>query len=111
MTLGSVIETLRNEQFTSDLLNATGDLALLARIEEAGRPHGETPALYAAHAVARFSHLAGDEDWLALMNSLERSDDPATACLRHMVNWAIKSDAATDQPQGQCSCGSGHCHD
>ena len=40
--------------------------------------------LGAAGAARRFANLASSEDWLALMNVIERADDPGVATLGHM---------------------------
>jgi len=61
---------------------------------------------YAAGAVRRFANLASSEDWLALMNAIERADDPGLDCLTHMLNWSLKRDEAENAPShGGCSCG------
>lgn len=59
-------------------------------------------------AVRRFANLAGSEDWLGLMNVVERTDDPGTGCLVYMVNWSLKKDEALEPPShAGCTCGRG----
>lgn len=106
MLLGSLLSRLQSETASAGLLEATGDLILIARVEEARADHGESAGEYASGAAGRFSRSASDEDWLALMNVIERADDPATACLRHMVEWALKADQPAPVHSG-CSCGKG----
>ena len=60
--------------------------------EDVSRPNTCCP--YASGAVRRFANLAGSEDWLGLMNVVERADDPGTGCLVYMVNWSLKKDEA-----------------
>lgn len=113
MMLGSLLSGLQTPAYAATLIEQTGDLLLLARIEAAGRTFEETPGDYAANAVARFSQAASDEDWLALMTALEKSDAPAITCLGRMVRWALDRDAAELAPVTKsCSCGGqGGCHE
>jgi len=102
MLLGQVIERLVDEGFASEALLALGDLPLLVDVEAAGRKEGISAAVYAAAAARRFASQAADDDWLALMTALERADDPGTACLRQMLVWSLRVDAAAPT----CGCGS-----
>ena len=108
MLLGDIIRELSNEGTAAGALVALGDLPLLLRIDAARAAHEETAGGYAAGAVARFADGAGDEDWLALMNAIERTDDPASACLRRMIEWSLTQDS--DGPENACSCGQHHKH-
>jgi hypothetical protein len=113
MLLGTLLARLETPAYATALLEGSGDLVLLARIEATSAAHDERPGEYAANAVARFSQGASDEDWLALMTALERAQEPAATCLRHMVLWSLEGDA-TPHPQEKagCSCGGqGGCHD
>jgi hypothetical protein len=106
MLLGDIIRDLTDEHCATGALVALGDLPLLAQIETARTAHGETAGAYAANAVARFADGASDEDWLGLMNAVERTDDPAGACLRRMIEWSLKQDA--EDEGHSCSCGHTH---
>lgn len=103
MFLGQVLERLGDDAFATETLLGLDDLPLLVEIETAGRPFGESPAEYAVHAVGRFTAMAGDEDWLKLMTALERADDSAAACLRHMLQWSLHHDRG--EAMGCCSHG------
>ena len=94
MFLGQVLDRLGDAAFATETLLGLGDLPLMVEIETAGRPFGESPADYAVHAVGRFTAQAGDEDWLGLMTALERADDSAATCLRHMLHWSLRQDRA-----------------
>lgn len=112
MLLGSLMARFQSDETSGALLEAMGDVVLLARVHAAGEMHDESPGEYASGAAARFSHQASDEDWLALMNVIERTDDPASACLRHMLEWSLKSETAKPVPHEGCTCGGGGgCHD
>lgn len=112
MVLGQVLERLGDETFAAETLVALEDLNLVVQVEAAGRPFGEGVGEYAAGASRRFAQLASDEDWLALMAVIERADDAGMACLKHMLAWSLRHDAAhgddgkDDGAEGGCG---GHC--
>ena len=66
----------------------------------------ETPGEYASGAVRRFASGAGDEDWLALVGVLARSDDPGRSCLVNMVSWSLAHDKVPPAV-GEHACGCG----
>lgn len=117
MQLGQVIRGFDDEANAAEALVACGDVALLARVDAMTSRFGETVGEYASGAVRRFSSLAESEDWLGLMNVLERSSDPGTGCLTYMVGWSLKQDEAMLASQSNaagshagCTCGgSGGC--
>ncbi len=101
MFLGQVLDRLGDEAFATETLLGLDDLPLMVEIETAGEAFGESATDYAVNAVRRFGALAGDEDWQGLMTALERSDDSASACLRHMLAWSLRHDR--DAPASCCS--------
>jgi hypothetical protein len=103
MLLGQLLERLGDEAIAAEALIALADLPLVAEIENAGRPFGETADVYAAGAARRFATLASDEDWLSLMTALDRADDPGLACLRQMLVWSLRVDQ--QRQRHGCSCG------
>ena len=105
MLLGDLIKQLQTEDHASIVLERIGDLSLFARMQDMAAQHEEAPGEYACGAASRFANRASDEDWLSLMNIIERTDDPATACLRHMIEWSLKDDAKPEEPPHTCSCG------
>jgi hypothetical protein len=110
MHLGEIIRNFSEEATANEALLAVGDLSLLARVGESARRHEETVGEYAAGAVRRFANLASSEDWLALMNAIERADEPGMRCLTQMLHWSLKRDEAQSAPlHGGCSCGGGGC--
>lgn len=113
MLLGTMMSALRDEDIAAATLMELGDIVLVAQVEAARDAHGESIGEYVTGAVQRFALLAQDEDWLALMTALERSDDPAGACLTRMLSWSLARDAhsAEGGAHGGCSCGGGGCHD
>ncbi len=110
MQLGEIIRKFSEETAATEALVACGDLTLLARVGDTAGQYEETVGEYAAGAVRRFANLASSEDWLGLMNVIERADDPGGRCLTHMLQWSLKRDeAASSAPHAGCTCGSGGC--
>jgi hypothetical protein len=116
MLLGAIMNELRDETIAAAALIQLGDLALVARVDAARAPHDESIGEYVSGAAQRFARRASDEDWLALMTALERTDNPAVTCLTTMVWWSIASDAKAFEPDAVasgCACGGsgGTCHE
>lgn len=119
MNLGTLLDALEDEGYAAGALDAIGDVVLLAQVHAVRDLHDETPGEYVANASRRFATRATDEDWLALMNTMERADTPGRAAIAHMVRWGVAADAAdqaaVDNPpaeaadggcaKGSCSCG------
>ena len=112
MLLGTLLRDLQNEDTAAQLLVSLGDIVLLADVDAARAPHGETAGQYTTGAVRRFAAHAGNEDWLRLMTALETSGEPAIACLTTMLRWSIKRDAHEGTHASGCSCNgdAGHGH-
>ena len=112
MQLGNIIRELDSDACASAVLAASGDIILMARVTEMASRFDEDPAEYVSGAVRRFANLAGSEDWLAMMNAVERAADPGVACLVQMIGWSLKQDAApapVAPPHAGCTCGGGDC--
>lgn len=92
MLLGQVLQQLGDATFAAETLIALDDLPLLADLEATCEQFGESAPDYTLGAVRRFSALASDDDWLALMGALERSADPGAACLRKILVWSQRHD-------------------
>lgn len=108
MQLGNLLRQLDDDAHASEVLAASGDVVLMARVHETARRFEENAGEYVAGAVRRFANRAGDEDWLALMTAAERAGDPAVACLVHMIGWSLNEDSAPAvQTKQGCSCGGG----
>ncbi len=103
MQLGEIIKSFSEEAPASEALLACNDIVLFARVGDAANRHDETVGEYAAGSVRRFANLAASEDWLGLMNVIERAQDPGIDCLTYMVNWSLRWDEAPAH-QG-CTCG------
>ena len=117
MQLGEIIRDFNDEASAAEAMIACGDVVLLARVDSMAGRFSESIGEYASGAVRRFANLAGSEDWLGLMNVLERTTDPGAGCLTYMVGWSLKHDEASQAPSAEkghghsgCTCGgSGGC--
>ena len=106
MQLGEIIRSFSEEAPANEALLACSDIVLLARVGVTASRYDETIGEYASGAVRRFANLAANEDWLGLMNVVERADDPGLGCLTYMVNWSLKQDEApAAAAHAGCSCG------
>lgn len=106
MQLGEIISGFTEESQANEALLACNDIVQFARVGEAAAHYEETVGEYAAGAVRRFANLAVSEDWLGLMNVIERASDPGIDCLSYMVKWSLKQDEAPPAPAHQgCTCG------
>jgi len=105
MQLGEIIRSFSKEAPANEALLACNDIMLFAQVGEAAGHYNETVGEYAVGAVRRFANLAVSEDWLALMNVIERSVDPGIDCLTFMVKWSLNQDAAPPAPAHEgCTC-------
>ncbi len=107
MQLGEIIRDFSEEATANEALLACNDISLLARVGEAALRYDETVGEYASGAVRRFANLAASEDWLALMNAIERANDPGIDCLSFMISWSLKQDEVAGPLQSGCSCAAG----
>jgi hypothetical protein len=106
MQLGEIIRTFSEEVAADEALLALDDITLFAEVRHTAERFDETTGEYAAGSVRRFANLASSEDWLGLMNIIERATDPGTDCLSFMVKWSLKQDLKpADEPHAGCTCG------
>jgi hypothetical protein len=106
MQLGEIIRTFSEDVTANEALLALDDISLFAEVKHTAERFDETTGEYAAGSVRRFANLASSEDWLGLMNIIERATDPGTDCLSYMVKWSLKQDAQpAREPHAGCTCG------
>ncbi|MGO9432365.1 hypothetical protein [Rhodoblastus sp.] len=103
MILGDILRQFDDPSVVAAALMQFGDLGLLAQAETKAAAYGETLGEYASASVRLFSNEANDDEWVALMAAMGRTDDPGAACLRFMLEWANLREG---QPAPCCgSCG------
>jgi hypothetical protein len=106
MHLGALIARLENEQDASATIEGLGDLVLYAEVAKAASSFDESPGQYLAASVGEFASAADDEEWMALIAAMERSEEPGRAAITRILRWAMARDHAhAGQPAGTCSCG------
>ncbi|MGP9820756.1 hypothetical protein ACTZWW_12140 [Salinarimonas sp. NSM] len=94
MLLGDIIARLDDEVVAMRALVDLGDLPLLAEVEAAASRDGLTPGGFAARAVQAFTASAGDDDWVSLIGTIGRAEDPGGACLKTMLSFALRATRA-----------------
>jgi hypothetical protein len=87
--LGEILEQLRDRSEVYQLLAETGDLALMARLDQAAHALAADPRDLALRAVRSFAEKADDEAWVKLIGRLQGSQSPAAACLSEMISWSL----------------------
>ncbi len=111
MMLSHILRAFTEHSIADEALLSMGDVVLIALVEQEGALQGETRGEYVSGAVRRFASIASDEDWLAVMNTLERSDKPAADFLRQALGWALKRDQEerlAEPAHSGCGCGGNH---
>jgi hypothetical protein len=112
MVLGDLLKQFDDEAAVAKTLLAIGDTALVVDVGTSAARFGENVGEYAAGATRRFAQMASDDDWLGLMNTLERTTNPGTACLGHILKWALREDGQPRRKSSDCNCcGGGACGD
>jgi|GEM_PF-379444 len=94
MSIDHVAGSLIEEADAEVILHATGDLALVARVNETSASYGQTAGAYAVSALRRYADGATHEQWLSLMTALGQAVDPAAACTLRALAWALDQDEA-----------------
>ncbi len=107
MLLGTLIERLSVDTDAAAALEALSDVVLFAEIETMSSRFGESASEYVAASASRFAAMASDEEWLGMMNAMERAADPAQAVLVCMVRWGLRHDAAEATTSPAFACGNG----
>lgn len=107
MQLGEIIRGFTDNAASAEALIAGRNKVLFTRVAKVAQRYDESVGEYAAGAVRRFANMAVSEDWLGLMNALERGEDPGIDCLTYMVGWSLKQDERPAAQSASCSCGGG----
>lgn len=107
MLLGTLIAKLEDEACATDFIAVLGDLVLYAEIVAAAERFDETPGAYLAASVGEFAAAAADEEWVSLIATVERAEDPGRAAIQRIVRWAMAHESAGAMGAGQsCGCAS-----
>lgn len=87
--LGDTVKRLAEPGVAEATLIEAGELALLARLEQAAPMLGTTAGELAAFVVRRWLAAAADDDWLRLLGVMGRSDQPGLAAIVLMLEQAL----------------------
>jgi hypothetical protein len=82
LMLGDILARLTDETLAVETILGTGDLALLAAVQEHAAAEGLDLAACITQTVQRYTATASDEEWVTLVGMLNRAPDPGTTCLK-----------------------------
>lgn len=89
MMLGDLISQLGDETVALEALIATGDIALIAKVQTAAGNTRVSVGEFIADLIGCFGATAKSDDWIAVMSAAGRSEVPGAACLRVMLSVAL----------------------
>jgi hypothetical protein len=87
--LGDILAQLTDEATASEMILGTGDVTLLAAVQERAAAEGCDLADCVVRTVQRYAAQASDEEWVTLVGMLNRSRDPGTTCLKRAFAHAL----------------------
>lgn len=87
--LGSIVQNLGAPGVAQAALIEAGELALLARVDDAASLLDTEPGELAAYIARRWLAVADDEAWLRLVSVIGRSQQPALAALVMMLEQGL----------------------
>ena len=88
--LGDLLASLTDETTAVETILGVGDLALLTAVREQAAADGVDLAAYVSQTVRRYASQASDEEWITLMGSLNRSQDPGATCLKRAFKHVLR---------------------
>lgn len=91
MLLGDLLGEVERKAGAGRAAALLDDLGLLARVAAAAGRAGMDPDAFVVAAVRRFEREASGEDWVTLMGIAAAHPDPGGACLRRMVEHALRA--------------------
>jgi hypothetical protein len=81
MLVGDLIERFQDQRLAGEALFSLGDLALTARIVALAAKSNLSAGELVVQSIGHFTNVATDEDWLTLIGSMSRADDPGAVFL------------------------------
>ena len=89
-TLGEILSQLQDRMQVYEILTESGNLALIAKLDQKATEVGEDPCDIAIDAVEAFTGKADAAAWTKLVGCVQNSSSPAGACLGEMIAWSMK---------------------
>jgi hypothetical protein len=88
MLLGDLLAQFTDQTVVEEAILSLGDLSLLATMRLRAEAEGLALGAYAVQAMNRYTAEASDEEWIALMGALGRSQDPSMTYLQRAFEHA-----------------------
>lgn len=85
MLLGELIARFNDEAVAEEAVLAIGDLAMLAALRERAAATGTSVGACLAEAARRYATEASDEEWITLIGTMSRAQDPGAVFLRRAL--------------------------
>jgi hypothetical protein len=87
--LGDILATLSDETTAVETILGAGDLTLLAAVQKQAAADGLDLAACVTQTVQRYTHEASDEEWVTLIGTMNRSQDPGAACIKRAFEHGL----------------------
>ena len=88
-TLGEVLTRLHDRTEIYQLRAESGNVLLIAKLDQMVNDTGTDPCEAALRAVQAFAAQADAEAWVKLVGCVQDSHSPAGACLSEMIAWSM----------------------
>lgn len=88
-TLGEILDRLQDRSEMYQILAESGNLTLIAKLDQKADETDSDPCTVALGAVHAFTGKADAEAWVKLMGCVQDSQSPAGACLSEMIAWSL----------------------
>lgn len=89
MLFGTLLEKLNDKAFAVETVINLGDLGLLVRVEKVATDNGLEFGEAITQTVHNFTANAGADQWVQLMSTINRAEDPGGAALKQMLEIAL----------------------
>jgi hypothetical protein len=90
--LGDFLARFDDEAFAAETIMGLGDIALIARLQKNADANDQSLGAYAASAVRRFANDSSDEEWITLMGTLSKAQDPGAAFFECAMDYVLQQD-------------------
>ncbi len=88
-TLGEILGRLQDRAEVYQILAESGNLPLIAKLDQHCGNSDGAPCEVALRAVHAFTGKADDEAWVKLIGRIQDSQSPAGTCLSEMIAWSL----------------------
>jgi hypothetical protein len=92
MLLGDILSRFQEPGVAAEAVAGLGDLALVARLNQAAEIEGVSLGEYASAAVQLYASHAPDEEWITLMGALQQAENPGAVCMKRAFAFVLHHD-------------------